>query len=184
MASELLQLLGAHLLDLRLPDLVRHPDRGSFGLVYLHPRSLEDMDLLGASLPEPDISVAPVGRFQGCLTGRSSCEDADLVSFLVAQGEVSGFFLYLSYDNSSLDWSHLSRKNLYCFPLLPFTGVQEGDALVSLTVYDGANGIGGNKIYLEEGGRGVFLDFGKNFGKYGVFYEEFLKNRVPAAFMI
>jgi ribonuclease J len=35
----------------------------------------------------------------------------------------------------------------------------------------------GNKIYLEENGKGVFLDFGKNFGKYGVFYEEFLKNR-------
>lgn len=49
--------------------------------------------------------------------------------------------------------------------------------MVSLTIYDGANGIGGNKIYLEEGGRGVFLDFGKNFGKYGLFYEEFLKNR-------
>ena len=35
----------------------------------------------------------------------------------------------------------------------------------------------GNKIYLEEKGKGVFLDFGKNFGKYGIFYEEFLKNR-------
>ncbi len=49
--------------------------------------------------------------------------------------------------------------------------------MASLTVYDGANGIGGNKIYLEEGGKGVFSDFGKNFGKYGLFYEEFLKNR-------
>jgi ribonuclease J len=49
--------------------------------------------------------------------------------------------------------------------------------VVSLTVYDGAYGIGGNKLYLEEKGNGVFLDFGKNFGKYGVFYEEFLKNR-------
>lgn len=49
--------------------------------------------------------------------------------------------------------------------------------MVSLTVYDGAMGIGGNKLYLEEGGKGVFLDFGKNFGKYGIFYEEFLKNR-------
>jgi ribonuclease J len=49
--------------------------------------------------------------------------------------------------------------------------------LVSLTVYDGGMGIGGNKLYLEEGGKGVFLDFGKNFGKYGLFYEEFLKNR-------
>ena len=49
--------------------------------------------------------------------------------------------------------------------------------MVSLTVYDGANGIGGNKIYLEEKENGVFLDFGKNFGKYGSFYEEFLKSR-------
>ena len=49
--------------------------------------------------------------------------------------------------------------------------------MVSLTVYDGAMGIGGNKLYLEEGGKGVFLDFGKNFGKSGIFYEEFLKNR-------
>lgn len=49
--------------------------------------------------------------------------------------------------------------------------------MVSLTVYDGANCIGGNKLYLEEKGKGVFLDFGKNFGKYGAFYEEFLKNR-------
>jgi len=49
--------------------------------------------------------------------------------------------------------------------------------LVSLTVYDGANGIGGNKLYLEDDGKGILLDFGKNFGKYGQFYEEFLKNR-------
>jgi ribonuclease J len=49
--------------------------------------------------------------------------------------------------------------------------------MVSLTVYDGAMGIGGNKLYLEENGKGVFLDFGKNFGKYSAFYEEFLKNR-------
>jgi ribonuclease J len=49
--------------------------------------------------------------------------------------------------------------------------------VVSLTVYDGANGIGGNKLYLEDGGKGIFLDFGKNFKKYGAFYEEFLKSR-------
>ena len=49
--------------------------------------------------------------------------------------------------------------------------------MVSLTVYDGAMGIGGNKLYLEENGNGVLLDFGKNFKKYGAFYEEFLKNR-------
>ena len=49
--------------------------------------------------------------------------------------------------------------------------------MASLTVYDGAKGIGGNKLYLEEGGKGVLLDFGKNFGKYGLFYEAFLKSR-------
>jgi len=49
--------------------------------------------------------------------------------------------------------------------------------MVSLTVYDGAMGIGGNKLYLEDKGKGIFLDFGKNFGKYGQFFEEFLKNR-------
>jgi ribonuclease J len=40
--------------------------------------------------------------------------------------------------------------------------------VVSLAVYDGAYGIDGNKLYLEENGNGAFLDFGKNFGKYGV----------------
>jgi ribonuclease J len=47
----------------------------------------------------------------------------------------------------------------------------------SLTVYDGVNNIGGNKIYLEEKGRGILLDFGMNFAKYGEYYQEFLKER-------
>ncbi len=50
--------------------------------------------------------------------------------------------------------------------------------MTSITIYDGADTIGGNKIYLEENEKGVFLDFGMNFKKYGVFYEEFLKDRV------
>jgi len=33
-----------------------------------------------------------------------------------------------------------------------------------------------NKLYLEENGKGVFLDLGENFGKYGIIHEEFLKN--------
>jgi ribonuclease J len=53
------------------------------------------------------------------------------------------------------------------------------DKVVSLTVYDGAMGIGGNKLFLEEGSKGVFLDF----GKYGVFYEEFRKTETLAASM-
>ena len=47
----------------------------------------------------------------------------------------------------------------------------------SLTVYDGVDCIGGNKIHLEEKGRGVLLDFGMNFAKYGEYYQEFLKER-------
>jgi len=49
--------------------------------------------------------------------------------------------------------------------------------MTSITVHDGAENIGGNKIYVEEGGRGVFLDFGKNFAKSGAFFSEFLNER-------
>jgi ribonuclease J len=48
---------------------------------------------------------------------------------------------------------------------------------MKITVYDGAETIGGNKIYVEEGGRGVFLDFGMNFAKYGQYFAEFLNER-------
>ena len=47
---------------------------------------------------------------------------------------------------------------------------------MKITVYDGAKTIGGNKIYVEEG-KGVFLDFGMNFAKYGQYFEEFLRER-------
>ena len=49
--------------------------------------------------------------------------------------------------------------------------------MTSITIYDGSSTIGGNKIYLEEKGRGIFLDFGMNFAKYGRFYQEFLSER-------
>ncbi|MFX0186098.1 MAG: MBL fold metallo-hydrolase [Candidatus Hodarchaeota archaeon] len=49
--------------------------------------------------------------------------------------------------------------------------------MTSITVYDGSETIGGNKIYVEEKGKGVFLDFGMNFAKYNVFYQEFLYDR-------
>jgi len=48
---------------------------------------------------------------------------------------------------------------------------------LNITIYDGATTIGGNKIYLEEGGRGIFLDFGMNFAKYGKYFAEFLTER-------
>jgi ribonuclease J len=44
-----------------------------------------------------------------------------------------------------------------------------------LTVYDGASTIGGNKIHIEENGRGILLDFGMNFAKYGEYYQKLLK---------
>jgi ribonuclease J len=49
--------------------------------------------------------------------------------------------------------------------------------MTSITIYDGASTIGGNKIYVEDGGAGVFLDFGLNFAKYGRFFQEFLSER-------
>jgi len=42
------------------------------------------------------------------------------------------------------------------------------------------NGIVGNQIYLREGGPSL-LGFGKNFRKYGLFYEGFLKNQDTVA---
>jgi ribonuclease J len=48
--------------------------------------------------------------------------------------------------------------------------------MVSITVYDGGDTIGGNKIFVEDGA-GVFLDFGMNFAKHGMFFQEFLSER-------
>jgi len=49
--------------------------------------------------------------------------------------------------------------------------------MAMITVFDGASSIGGNKIYLEEKGEGVFLDFGMNFSRYGAYFQEFLSER-------
>ncbi|MCS7198300.1 MAG: MBL fold metallo-hydrolase [Candidatus Bipolaricaulota bacterium] len=46
-----------------------------------------------------------------------------------------------------------------------------------LLVLDGAQSIGGTKIYLEEGSVGVLLDFGINYGRWGLYFEEYLKPR-------
>jgi len=37
---------------------------------------------------------------------------------------------------------------------------------MKITVFDGADTIGGTKIHVEEGENGLFLDFGMNFAKY------------------
>ena len=49
--------------------------------------------------------------------------------------------------------------------------------MTSIIVYDGSNTIGGNKIFMEENGKGVFLDFGMNFKKYNYYFQEYLKER-------
>ncbi len=49
---------------------------------------------------------------------------------------------------------------------------------MKITVYDGADTIGGNKIHLEEDGKGLFLDFGLNFARYGKYYEEYINDRI------
>ena len=49
--------------------------------------------------------------------------------------------------------------------------------MTSITIFDGTNTIGGNKIFLEENEKGVFLDFGMNFKKYDYFFQEYLKER-------
>ncbi len=47
----------------------------------------------------------------------------------------------------------------------------------SITVFDGARCIGGNKIYVEFDSSGAFFDFGTNYKKISDFYEEFLSPR-------
>jgi ribonuclease J len=54
---------------------------------------------------------------------------------------------------------------------------------VSLTVYDGANTIGGNKILLEDRTTGVFLDFGTSFSTRFQYFEEFLVPRSRAGLL-
>jgi len=46
-----------------------------------------------------------------------------------------------------------------------------------LHILDGARSIGGTKMILEEDGRGIILDFGLNYGRLGLFFEDFLKPR-------
>ncbi|MFX0003917.1 MAG: ribonuclease J [Candidatus Hodarchaeota archaeon] len=49
--------------------------------------------------------------------------------------------------------------------------------MTSIQIFDGNDTIGGNKIFLEENGKGIFLDFGMNFKKYSNFFQEYLLPR-------
>ena len=50
--------------------------------------------------------------------------------------------------------------------------------MTSITVYDGSNTIGGNKIYVEENGKGLFLDFGTNIHDYDRFFQPYMRPRI------
>ncbi len=52
------------------------------------------------------------------------------------------------------------------------------DVDMRLLLLEGGNSIGGTKIYLEEQGVGVLLDFGIDYARWGRFFEEFLRPRV------
>src|SRR3989338_5453782 len=47
--------------------------------------------------------------------------------------------------------------------------------MTAISFYGGVNEIGGNKILVEDRGTKVFLDFGKSFGRWGKYFEEYLK---------
>ena len=57
----------------------------------------------------------------------------------------------------------------------------------TVTVYGGANMIGGNKILLEDGPPGgesrVFFDFGTTFATRDLYFEEYLKPRAGAGLL-
>jgi hypothetical protein len=70
----------------------------------------------------------------------------------------------------------MSGKTLYCLLRIPRSSIIRRAKVVWLTVYDGAFGIGEISSILKRTAKGVFLDLGENFGKYGIIHEESLKN--------
>jgi ribonuclease J len=63
------------------------------------------------------------------------------------------------------------------FSFLSTLTILQATSMSSITIFDSAESIGGNKIYVEEGGWGVFLDFGTNFSRTAMFFSDFLQNR-------
>lgn len=49
--------------------------------------------------------------------------------------------------------------------------------MTEITVYDGNDTIGGTKIYVEEHGKGLFLDFGTNIHNYDKFFQPYMRPR-------
>jgi ribonuclease J len=55
--------------------------------------------------------------------------------------------------------------------------------MISITVYGGANSIGGNKILLEDGDTRLFFDFGTSFKVREQYFEEYLNPRTSAGIL-
>ena len=89
---EFFQLLYSDFLDVRLPDVGWHPAGCIGGLWHLFALTLEDMYLLGPSLPEPYVGEAAVCRLQGSLSGLLSGKYSNLVSIRVSQCEIPFFY--------------------------------------------------------------------------------------------
>ncbi|MDI6867992.1 MAG: MBL fold metallo-hydrolase [Coprothermobacterota bacterium] len=49
---------------------------------------------------------------------------------------------------------------------------------MKLTFYDGVKTVGGNKIVLEADGTNLLLDFGTNFSKVNLYFDEFMQPRL------
>ncbi|MCX5969901.1 MAG: exonuclease, partial [Coprothermobacterota bacterium] len=52
--------------------------------------------------------------------------------------------------------------------------------MVTLTFYDGADCVGGNKFLLEADDTNIFLDFGKNFSREALYFDDFMPPRANA----
>ena len=103
--SNLREFFDAHLLYFWLPDFIWHPRRRTLGLVNLNPLSLEKMNLLRASLPEPYVRIASVCSFQCCLSRRFSSKDAYLVALSIPEGKVPNLFIcYVDPSNLRIDF--------------------------------------------------------------------------------
>ncbi len=71
----------------------------------------------------------------------------------------------------------MTERYLDIFIMPPRVSTNVGKMPVKVTVFDGADCIGGNKVHLAFDGHGVLFDFGTNFNRMNLFYDEFLQPR-------
>jgi ribonuclease J len=69
------------------------------------------------------------------------------------------------------------KQPLKTFPLFHLRWNWESIRMTTITLYGGANEIGGNKVLLEDGDTRIFIDFGMSFSHAERFFSEFLQPR-------